>query len=177
MMECRRLKNAEELSASGLWQLYQEAFPREERRSWHQQCRAMALEESFCCLEMREADVVVGLIFCWEMGGAVFVEHFAVKAELRGRGLGRRMLEYLQNCGRPLVLEAELPLDEVAVRRLRFYQNAGFTILPVEHVQLPFHKDTPAVAMHLLSWPAPLGYEALKALELFLRERVMIYAG
>ncbi|MBQ7023197.1 MAG: GNAT family N-acetyltransferase [Akkermansia sp.] len=177
MMECRRLKNAEELAAAGLWQVYTEAFPREERRSWEQHCLAMDREECFCCLEMRDKGETVGLVFCWEMEQGVFVEHLAVCAERRGQGLGHLMLECLQKWGKPLVLEAELPATETARRRLRFYRSAGFVILPDAHVQLPFHRDTPEVPMHLLSWPCAFTREAVKALEQFLRERVMIFAG
>lgn len=177
MVSYKRVKRAEELLACGLWALYERAFPREERRSWEQHCRAMEEESVFRCLSLSDDGEVVGLMFCWELTGCLFIEHFAIDESKRGRGLGQAALRLLQQECKLIILEIELPEDEVTCRRLRFYRAAGFVLLPYEHVQRPFHADTSALSMKLLSWPTVAPAGVVHDFEVELAGRVMQYSG
>lgn len=176
MLSSVRLTNMADLRACGLWQEYEAAFPREERRSAVQQARAMAAESDFHCLCLRDAEGVAGLLFYWQMPHGFFVEHLAICAARRGLGLGHHALRLLQQQGLPVVLEIEPPNTEPRRRRLRFYESAGFTVLPYPHVQPAYHADTQPVPLVLLSCPGDISADDVLRFEAFQRDVVMRYA-
>lgn len=159
-----------------VWRIYESSFPRFERRSRAQHERALKSADVFCCKQLVLDEAVVGLLFYWELPKCLFVEHLAVAEACRGRGVGTAALKWLQEQGKLLILEIEPPLDTATCRRLEFYQNAGFELLPCEHEQLPFHADTPSVPMRLLSWPYPATAEEVACLENALRDTIMRYS-
>ena len=56
-------------------------------------------------------------------------EHFAVDPDERGGGYGGKALRLLcEELQTPVVLEVELPFDEMSRRRIGFYQRSGFTL-------------------------------------------------
>lgn len=175
MLSAERMQNPSQLAASGMWAEYEAAFPREERRSWAEHCRAMAEAPDFYCMLLRYAEEAVGLLFYWQMPQGAYVEHLAVCARHRGKGWGHRALLWLQQQGSPIILEIEPPLCPASQRRRRFYLSAGFVELPYPHVQPPYHADTPPVPLLLLSYPQAWGKPAVADFEHFLRTRVMKY--
>lgn len=162
-------------SAPDVWQIYESAFPRSERRSRTQHELAMRSESTFHCKQLMLGEQVVGLLFYWELPTGLFVEHLAVAEQCRGLGVGTAALKWLQKQGKLLVLEIEPPQNAPTRRRLAFYQAAGFVLLPYEHVQLPFHDDTPSVPMRLLSWPYAAAASEVECLEDCLRNTIMRY--
>lgn len=159
-----------------VWSMYETAFPRCERRSWEQHQRALATEAGFSCVQISRSFQPVALLFYWHLSGdLLFVEHLAVAEHCRGQGVGNAVLQWLQKMGKPIILEIEPVVDFVTERRRRFYHSAGFAELPYEHVQLPYHADTPPVPMHLLSWPGVLPEQMVMDFEQELRSRVMRY--
>lgn len=163
-------------SLSDVWQIYESAFPRSERRSFAQHEQAMRSESAFHCKQLMLGERVAGLLFYWELPTCLFVEHLAVAEQCRGLGVGKVALRWLQEQGKLLILEIEPPQDAPTRRRLSFYQGAGFVLLPYEHVQLPFHADTPSVPMSLLSWPYAAAESEVECLENSLRHTIMCYA-
>ncbi len=159
-----------------VWALYETAFPRCERRSWAQHRRALASDPEFCCMQISRSSQLVGLLFYWRLSGLLFVEHLAVAEHCRGQGVGHAVLQWLQQMGKPIILEIEPVVDSVTARRRQFYCSAGFVELPYEHVQLPYHADTPAVPMRLLSWPEGVSEQIVADFEKELHMRVMRYA-
>lgn len=158
-----------------LWSLYENSFPRCERRSLVQHVRAMMEQPSFFCVKMCVAERVVGLFFFWKMEHCVFLEHLAIAPEYRRQGGGRMALKWLQGKKLPVVLEIEPQVDERTRGRLKFYESCGFVRLPYPHVQAAFHADTQSVPLDLLSWPYAMNSEDVDRFECFLRECVMIY--
>lgn len=162
-------------SRSDVWLIYESAFPRSERRSRVQHELAMRSDPTFHCKQLMLGEKVVGLLFYWELPSCLFVEHLAVAEQCRGLGVGTAALKWLQEQGKLLILEIEPPQDAPSRRRLAFYQAAGFVLLPYEHVQLPFHADTPSVPMRLLSWPCAAAASDVECLENCLRHTIMRY--
>ncbi|MBR5894440.1 MAG: GNAT family N-acetyltransferase [Akkermansia sp.] len=175
MISCERVESAAELKLSGLWQIYEDAFPREERRSWEQHCRAMLSEPGFYCMRLAQNGRSVGVLFYWQLGDFYFLEHLAVRAADRGLGIGHAALQWLQTLGKPIILEIEPPVDDISRRRLTFYRSLGFSEQAQEHVQAAFHADTAAVPMSLLSWPTVQSDATVASFELLLRNVVMKY--
>jgi GNAT superfamily N-acetyltransferase len=70
---------------------------------------------------------LVGFVTMWNFDEFLYVEHFAIFSEMRGRGVGAAVLNILKhNQIKPLLLEAELPgASADAARRVEFYKRCG----------------------------------------------------
>ena len=74
-------------------------------------------------------DLPIGFITYWDFDRFYYVEHFATNPALRNGGYGKRTLEHLcEHLKYPIVLEVERPVEEMAKRRINFYQRHGFTL-------------------------------------------------
>lgn len=62
-------------------------------------------------------------VFLWETEDFCYLEHFAVQPSLRGHGTGSTLLRQLLQREKPLILEIELPEDEITCRRKHFYER------------------------------------------------------
>jgi hypothetical protein len=56
-------------------------------------------------------------------------------------------------------LEIEPIVDEITQRRHNFYRKLGFKDNPIVHYQPPYHKNTQAVKLWLMSYPQPVSKE------------------
>lgn len=62
-------------------------------------------------------------MLCWEAEDFIYVEHFCVLPELRGRGCGARALGLLAREGKTVILEIDPPIDEIS-RRSKIFTSA-----------------------------------------------------
>lgn len=112
-----------------------------------------------------------GFITWWDFGGFVYGEHFAMLPECRGAGIGGEVIDrFVADAGKPVVLEVELPTNDTARRRIRFYERHGFTLCDAEYVQPPYDAGGEGVPMRLMSHGMPLDAET------FERVRDTLYA-
>ena len=58
--------------------------------------------------------------------------------------------------GKPVVLEIDPPVDEIARRRQGFYQRCGFAVNPYPHVHPPYRPEYPGHELVVLSSPRAL---------------------
>ena len=64
---------------------------------------------------------------------------------------GKRTLEYLCNyLKHPIVLEVERPVEEMAKRRICFYQRQGFTLWKKDYYQPPYKPGDDFLPMYLM---------------------------
>lgn len=149
-MEIERLTDPQDARMAELWALMERAFPREERRElfWH---RKALKNKAFHCCRLHQDGRFIGLMCYWLHTPFIYLEHLAVTEKARGHGCGHAALGALAAMSPQLCCIAELepPVDELTRRRCRFYESAGFTALPVAHVQLPYHEDTACVPLVL----------------------------
>lgn len=135
-----------------IYELMQQAFPPEERRTFDDLCGEFSNSEFFCVCE--ENDGLQGFMTCWDLGEFIYIEHFAVQKNLRGNGLGSRMLNSLLQAaeGRIVILEAEPKnLSEMAQRRMDFYGRLGFCENDYYYIQPPLSDGQPPVELKILS--------------------------
>ena len=129
------------------------AFPREERREMADLCSVVDSSPAFHCCLICDDDVAVGLITYWELEAFCFVEHFAILPELRGRGYGSAVMEYMREVMRcPIVLEAEHPVTEMARRRIAFYERLGVVRWRHEYWQPPYRVGDGLFPLCLMVW-------------------------
>lgn len=107
---------------------------------------------------------VAGLICAHEFGGMRFIETFCVVPDMRGAGLGGRLLdEYAARADTPVVLEVEPPRGDIERRRIAFYRRHGFELDERYYIMPPLEADRPALRLYLMS-TRPLGedFEAVR---------------
>lgn len=136
-MELTRLTGHNDCKFEKLYGLYEAAFPAEERRERKALERLMDSDSrmSFCGIE-HEGNVV-GLLCYWHFDGFYYLEHLAVFPELRGHGIGRDLLKIVSEQLKGVcVLEAEpADLNDMARRRIGFYERNGFAVADKDYMQ------------------------------------------
>lgn len=132
--------------------LMQTAFPPEERRPADRQREVADRNPAFHPYAVTLGRKFAGLLTLWALNGFDYVEHLATLPELRGNGLGRRILQQLAQSGeRPIVLEVEPPANELAARRIGFYKRCGFVCWEKQrYMQPPYSPGLPAVPLFLM---------------------------
>jgi ribosomal protein S18 acetylase RimI-like enzyme len=130
-------------------QLYESAFPEVERRTES----ALITMTGNRLMSLNTIDIdhlFAGLFNYWSLGHFFYIEHFAIVPYKRNMGIGTEVLQnFLKN--KIVVLECELPTDDLSKRRILFYQSLGFHVFPFSYSQPPYSSDKPAVPMLLLT--------------------------
>lgn len=140
--------------------LYFSSFPEEERRPWESIISLIESEAPFFkFIIVKDLDDIVGFYSAWTFPQAIYVEHLAIQASQRGKGIGSAVMAHILEVasGKPVVVEVEpTETSEDAIKRIRFYESAGFTALyDFPYVQPPYAKGLPEVPLMLMS-SAPL---------------------
>jgi ribosomal protein S18 acetylase RimI-like enzyme len=139
-----------------LWELYESAFPPDERRDEERQALAFKKKE-FTMFAALDEKKFVGLLSAWEFAGFVFMEHFAVREQLRSRGFGTQIIRtYLSGCRKKVILEVERPDNELRKRRVAFYERIGFTLNAPDYIQPSYGPGKKPVHLLLMSYPLPI---------------------
>ncbi|MDO4357541.1 MAG: GNAT family N-acetyltransferase [Clostridia bacterium] len=152
--------------------LYGQSFPAHEQREAASQAAIMSCKDyHFTAIESE--DGFIGAILYWEAPRFLYVEHFCIETRLRGHGYGQAALKLLGEQGKTVILEIDPPVDDVARRRQRFYERAGYCANPFPHVHPPYHAGNHGHDLVIMSSPAPLSQAVYDEFNRFLRERVM----
>lgn len=133
-----------------------EAFPEDEIREKEDQKELFSSPYYHFYIIKRQIKTV-GILAAWEFDSFRFIEHLAVDRKCRGAGIGHTLLnEYIQMDERPVVLEVELPENEISRRRIAFYQDLGFYLNGFSYCQPPLRKGQSDKTLLIMSYPAPV---------------------
>lgn len=135
-----------------VWSLYEESFPTAEKRREEDHIRAFE-NNLFHPISAWEANELIGIIFYWEWNQYRYLEYLAVNTELRGKSYGSQLLRYLSDKGHTIILEIDPLINEISVRRLQFYERAGYTLTPYRYMHLPYRQETEIQELLILSYP------------------------
>lgn len=175
-MEFVRLTDADDPRLEAALRLYGESFPAHEQRGAASQREIMSHPDYRFTLVF-EDETFLGEVLYWEAEGFLYVEHFCMMPQVRGRGYGRRALEKLgasaDEAGRRVILEIDPPVDDIARRRKGFYERAGYRANGWTHVHPPYHEANEGHALVVMSYPAALSREEYEAFDGYLRRTVM----
>lgn len=143
-----------------MYHLMESSFPRNERRPYAAQ-KALFDEPAYrVYAHYDDAHNLLAFLAVWDFDRFAFVEHFAVKEERRNSGLGCRLLQELKSLlHKPLCLEAELPDNELAQRRIGFYQRNGFCENPYPYIQPALAADQSPIPLCIMTSPAPISQQ------------------
>lgn len=140
--------------------LYMDSFPEEERRPWPELTALLQSENPLIRLVLiRSRSRLAGFMTLWNLGEAVYIEHFAIDPALRGRGIGGRALrEVVGATDKPIVLEAEPAATSLQARqRIEFYQRNGFiAFADYPYIQPAYAQGLPEVELTLMATSADL---------------------
>lgn len=144
------LQNENE-TAQKIFQSYTTTFPPEERRETEQ------FLDLFNNSNTQITSILVnkkeiGYLILWHFSEFVFIEHFEVFSEYRNQKFGQKILEKLKEIYPHLVLEAEPEhLNEIAKRRINFYQRCGFSIINKNYIQPSYGAGKESINLYLLA--------------------------
>ena len=155
-------------------ELYQDSFPPEERREFFQLEQLISDRELFVNQIITDKNTIAGLCIFWVFGEFVYIEHLAVKPELRGIGIGEGTLSVLRVKFKVLILETELPLDELSQRRIKFYERNGFSLLERQYFQPSYGNNKPEVELKIMCTKADISDEKLNEYLLQIRNKVYL---
>ena len=145
--------------------IYHEAFPAYERQP--DEVIASRVKEGTCILIAGKTDqVVVCLAIVWEFQKLpiVFLDYFAVSANVRGQGVGKMLLNFLikqwVKAGTYMVMEVEHPdqgINKLERRqRIAFYEKAGAVVInDLTYFLPPLGGATEPMEMKLMMVPDP----------------------
>lgn len=156
--------------------LYQISFPEHEQREEPSQKRILHNENYHFTLIFDEK-IFVGLILYWENVRFLYVEHFCIRPQLRGRSYGRKTLDLLNRAAekndKKVILEIDPPIDEVSIRRKGFYEKAHYQANGFSHIHPPYHRNHQGHSLVVMSYPAALSQADYQEFDRYLREIVM----
>lgn len=129
------------------------AFPPEEYRELHNLREYTDRTGNFHNNILFDDETPIGLITYWDFGHFYYFEHFAIDPALRNGGYGKKVLNFLcEQLHRPIVLEVEAPVEEMAQRRINFYKRQGFVVWEKEYQQPPYKSGDPFLPMYLMAY-------------------------
>ena len=137
-----------------VFSILESSFPKSERGNAELHRREHS-RDNFRCMCCEPEGVPAAFINYYELPEQefIFVEHFAVSEELRGKGVGSAMMRELIAGYSPLniVLEVESPVDDITRRRVAFYQRLGFSLNSGAYFQPPFYGNPQPLPLKLMS--------------------------
>jgi ribosomal protein S18 acetylase RimI-like enzyme len=132
---------------------YISSFPEVERRDFNLFCDLLKSQPLFHLYVILKEEAYVGFITFWHFEQFVYVEHFAIDSASRGGGIGSVVMrEALKQANALVVLEVEPPVDDLSIRRIRFYEALGFTLYETDYKQPPYRSGDSWYEMKLMGY-------------------------
>lgn len=131
---------------------YELSFPEEERRDFSLICGLIANESKFSAYALTTKGNYVGFITTWNFEDFVYIEHFAIEPIARNGGIGANVMQQFLSGKESVVLEVEVPIDELSKRRVEFYERLGFKLDSHPYFQPPYRKEGRDIEMRLMSY-------------------------
>lgn len=155
------------------WRIYTESFPQNEKRTIKQQIEVLKKPEYQ--LEIYLCDVqVVGFNAFWTTTDFIFIEHLAIAPEVRSKGLGSLILKpFVESKTIPVILEIDIPIDELTFRRLKFYESLGFVKNDHIHFMPPYARKDEPLRLQILTYPTGISDNLYNQFARFQKEIVM----
>ena len=152
-MEQIRLKNTSDICFNKAWELYESAFPIEERRTLSEQTTVLK-NENYHLDILNDDEQFIGFILWWDFEAYRYIDHFATVEEQRNKGFGKLILNQFMNSNeKPILLEVELPTSTINKRRIQFYERLGFKLNP-HYYEIPtVQEDQAPLQLLIMSYP------------------------
>lgn len=132
--------------------LLHESFPEEERRDDDMQRYNTDNNALFTAYLITDDAENIGLITLWKLSGFLYVEHLATSPSVRNKGYGKMIMQALLDNfpNSIIVLEVELPEDELSKRRIGFYERCGLKLCKKPYMQPSYRKVGSPIPMYIM---------------------------
>ncbi|WP_405725465.1 ROK family glucokinase [Anaerotignum sp.] len=139
-----------------IFPLLEAAFPVTELRIREEQ-KKLLRETCYRLYGVRKNGMFAAVFAAWEIDDFLYIEHFAVKEEYRNGGYGGSLLDlFLEEKGKAMVLEVEVPEDEMTERRVGFYERHGLVYNEYPYLQPPMRKGQDLLPLRFMTKPAAI---------------------
>lgn len=139
-MEQERIYDSNHKLYNDFKRLYSQSFPIFEQRTETQQEYAFNNENYHLIGYCSEGSFIEFISF-WEFKDYLYIEHFAINNEIRGKGYGSTILnKFIKSTPKTILLEIDPIIDDISNARLRFYKRCGFWENPYSHTH-PSYRD------------------------------------
>ena len=160
-----------------IFPLLEEAFPVTELRIKEDQ-RKLLQEECYRLYGVRKDGAFAAVFATWEIDDFLYIEHFAVKEEYRNGGYGGKLLDaLLREKGRSVVLEVEVPEDELTRRRVGFYERHGLMYNTYPYLQPPLRKENDLLPLRFMTFPGVIDEKTYQRYKGWIYKIVYKYEG
>ena len=155
--------------------LLEEAFIPDERREFNSD---LLSRDNFNLMAAIYKEELIGFRTLWKFDDFIFNEHAAVKAHLRGQGMGTVLYKKTFDLYPEMlfVSEVERPDTEIASRRIEYNQRLGYHLNLYNYIQPPYSKEKPPVPMYINSYPRPITEEEYTEIKRTIYENVYSYS-
>ncbi len=134
-----------------MFEILEQSFPADERRPREQQLKLFEIPEYKVFFEGEE-EKIMGFMALWEFEDFVYIEHFALRADCRGRGTGSKMLgQAMSAFDKPVCLEVEPPETEKSCRRIAFYERNGMYLNHYDYIQPPLAEGQNSLPLKIMT--------------------------
>lgn len=155
-----------------IFNIMQDSFPSDEYRYKDEQKALFDLDEYAVYVE-KDGEKIIAFLAIWEFNDFIFLEHFAVQKQIRGKGIGSKMLNALSKIySKPICLEVELPTTEQAQKRIEFYKRNGYFYNEYEYYQPPISLGKNPLPLRITSYKKQLSFEEFTLVKNTLYKRV-----
>ena len=93
----------------------------------------------------------IGLLSTWEFEDFIYIEHFAIEPSLRSQGYGTKAIQtFIQEHGKPIILEVEPPTNEQSIHRIHFYEWCGLILYEYPYIQPAYTPTSNPIPLRLM---------------------------
>jgi len=155
MLTFERVKDKDHPYFEIAFALYEVSFPIFERRTKSDQIRALTDQAYHFNLIQNQEGKFLGILLTWHQNDFIYIEHFAISTKERGKSIGSHTLQHLKEVSqKPLILEIDIPIDDISISRKHFYKRAGFIDSGFSHFHPSYRKETQPHNLEIMSYPA-----------------------
>lgn len=154
-------------------ELYKISFPFHEQREKESQ-KEILQDKEYCFGLVYDREVFVGLVLYWETEDFIYVEHLCIAPDMRNKQYGQKVLAFLEQKKKTVILEIDPPVDEISKRRKAFYERCGFVENSFSHVHPPYHKENEGHKLVIMTCPKSISQGLYEKFEQYLKTRIML---
>lgn len=151
MIRLQQITTSDKALYTYMEELMKRSFPPDEYRDLNELRDFTDNRTHFFNNIIMENENPIGFFSFWDFDDFYYAEHFAIDPSKRNGGYGKAVLQHVcQTLQKPIVLEVEMPEEEMARRRVGFYQRNGFVLWNNEYQQPPYKPGDNYLPMRLM---------------------------
>lgn len=152
MLNFLKIDNIYAANFEDIYNLYVDAFPKAERRTWAALESVLNNDRKFNMFAIMSDNRFVGFVNYWKFERFFYIEHFAILPQFRNHKYGSEAMKiFMAQLNMPIILEVEMPRNIVASKRIHFYERLGFYVLSNIYMQPPYDGVSFMIPMLIMS--------------------------